>query len=492
MTINAASRSLSITASVDGNLYSKYPDGDFPTVVASLAAAGWGQEITASGTITGPVPLAVHFDATGTAHPSANIWREIGYHWDFGYATPSTPGTWTHSSQNKGNEVGRRPIAAHVYVTAGTYTASVRAQDSGALTSDKSVTIVAVDADTYWTTGGRSTVHIATGDSMPTWADNTRYTFDRGVDYSGKSVTAINSRLNICLAATGSGAKPIMPALTLEAGDTFVTRTWSQSVTFDNLDMTAGFTQGLPCSHVLMHQCDTRSITWGADINWRWTESPSATEPSGWYRPHHIMSHESTHDANNVAASYAMSGLVRNLAVLGSTLTKSTYHNIRLFGFYKVFFAHNSCVDGTTGYANTTFRSQGTNTDYTAWTSSVAYGHASRYLIAAYNAIGSAADTSSDAAMTIQPQSDSEAEGIEDVIIDANAHSRAGGGALTLVCRRALEDDNTFASYSVDTTQGSALTPAEWFGPYYTDNVVANGSTIFAATARIAPSKAGS
>lgn len=65
------------------------------------------------------------------------------------------------------------------------------------------------------------------------------------------------------------------------------------------------------------------------------------------------------------------------------------------------------------------------------------------------------------------------------------------GGGWSAVGRRVTEAENAFASYSVDTTQGTAATPAEWFGPYYTNNATADGVLIFAAPTKISPNKAG-
>lgn len=458
---------------------------------ASLTASGWGQEVTNTGTITGPAPLAVFFDGTATTSTIGfNTWREAGYHWDFGYTTPSTPGIWSVSGQNKGNEVGRRPLAAHVYETPGTYTASVRAQLPSGTYQDKFITVVVEDPETYWTTSGRSTVTIGSGDPMPTWADNTRYLFQRGVDYSAKSVTAINSRLNICLAATGSGAKPIMPALTLESVS-WTTRTWSSNVIFDNLNLMAGFEQALPCAHVMLCKCETKNMVWGSEIDWRWIEGPSATQPAGWYRSKFTTQYECTHDALDAASSYAMFTKSNRHAVLGCTFKNSSFHNVRSGGFYKLFFAHNQCFNAGENVSSTTFRSMGVSTTYADWENTVAYGTASRYLVAGYNSIGSAADTSSNAAMTIQPSNEASSAGIEDVIADSNTNALASGGGWSAVARRVTVAENAFASYSPDTTPGSAATPAEWFGPYYTNNVTADGVLIFAAPTKISPAKAG-
>lgn len=493
MTINAARKIISLTGPncsfANSNACRKsITQGN--RIELNITVTGWGQEINAGGTITGPAPFAVFCDATATNHTVKDSFRELGYHWDFGYATPATPGTWAVSGQNKGNEVGRRPIAAHVYESAGTFAASVRVQDSNNNRADATVTIIVQDPETYWTTSGRSTVTIGAGDAMPTWADNTRYLFQCGVNYSAKSVTAINSRFNICLAATGSGAKPIMPALTLESAS-WTTRTWSNNVIFDSLDLRAGFSSELPCSHILLYKCETKSMEWGSEIDYRWADGPSATQPTGWYRPKFITQYECTHDALSASSSYAMLTKGNRHAVLGCTFKNSGFHNVRFGGFYKVFFAHNQSFKCGSNVANTTFRALSVDTAYGDWDSTVARTTASRYLVASYNSIGSVDDTTNNAAMTIKPQNETESEGIEDAIVDGNTNARIGGGGWSAVGRRVTEAENAFASYSVDTTQGTAATPAEWFGPYYTNNATADGVLIFAAPTKISPNKAG-
>lgn len=190
---------------------------------ASFVASGWGQEVTDGGTITGPAPLAVFFDATGTTSVGYEPFREAGYHFDFGYVTPSTPGTWTYSGKPKGNQIGG-PLASHVYETPGTYTASVRAQLPSGIYQDKFVTVVVQDPNTVYAGAATVCVSLAgdfsgapvgavTTTTVPTSStinSNTRYLFRRGEDYSATTIFPNHSKNNIQISSYGSGAKPII------------------------------------------------------------------------------------------------------------------------------------------------------------------------------------------------------------------------------------------------------------------------------------------
>jgi PKD repeat protein len=500
VTINAIDKAVEVACAADGVAYAKYPDGNTgvppSTILPRIRASGWGQEVVsadASPTITGPAPLAVFFDATGTLVESgADVYREHGFHWNFGYAAPSTPGTWVHSGKPKGNEVGRKPLAAHVYETPGTYTASLRVQNAVGTYSDAEVTIVVVDPDTYWTTGGRSTVVVPSSGPAPTWADNTRYQFARGSSYSALTFSALDGKSILLLEATGSGAEPVMPAITIESANITTRATWTNRITFKDLDMRAGLTVNKPCHHILQYRGMGRHTSWGASVAWYWGSAIGATRSAGWYYPRYITQYECDLDAARAAGSYAMSGIGSRWAILGCNLHESTYHNLRQFGFYKSVVAHNAAYASGSGYANLTNRSLGTDTTYDKWDAYDGTTTASRYLVAHDNAIGDSTDTFAGSAHTIQPQDSNHAEGIEDVIICDNAHARAAGGGLVVVARRVTEDANVYASVSVDTTQDTSVTPAEWFGPYYTDSAAANGVSIFAAPALIEPLKAGS
>jgi hypothetical protein len=487
-TVNGSTRAVVILPSADGVRYGSNPNGLAAVsgaVQVALEASGWGQSIGAGGTITCPAPCAVFFDSTATTHTDngINVFRELGYHFDFGYATPTTPGSWTVSGQPKGNEIGG-PLAAHVYETAGTYTASVRAQDANGIHDDATVTIVVQDPDTYWTTGGRSTVHHTDTTRLPTWASNTRYQFDKASTYVvGAGSGNINEKTNILIEAVGAGAKPILPALTIESSTT-TTRAWSSNIVLNGIQ--TQLTLAMPSSYILAANCtftDNLHMDQGTEAKFT-----SAGSPAGWYSPKFITFYQV--DGTVSAGQYPLFGAASRLAILGSSFHGAVFHDIRLTGWYKALIAHSTAYASGSSSENVTFRSRGTSTDYSGWDSWTAT-RASRYGVMTYSTIGSAADTSGLSAVTVKPASDTFSEGIEDVLVINSGENRASGGGLAFTGRRCAEIDNTFTAYSGDTTQGAAATPAEWFGPYYSNNLTPVVGLVLAMPARIVPDKAG-
>lgn len=91
---------------------------------------------------SGLAPLAVFFDAGVAASTESSApFHDLDYTWDFG--DPDS-GTWGPSGKSKNTDKG--PLAAHVYETAGTYTASLTVRDSnGMVGSPTEFTITVTD-----------------------------------------------------------------------------------------------------------------------------------------------------------------------------------------------------------------------------------------------------------------------------------------------------------------------------------------------------------
>ena len=122
------------------------------SVSSSVTAA-----LSASRT-SGPAPLAVFFDATGTTSSdgTVNTWRQVGYSFNFGDSEVN----WSTTGNSKNVQRGG-PLAAHVFESAGTYTVKVCARDSSGGSNDgdtdqTSIEITVTDPDTVYS--GTSTV----------------------------------------------------------------------------------------------------------------------------------------------------------------------------------------------------------------------------------------------------------------------------------------------------------------------------------------------
>ena len=317
-------------------------------VTAALSASGWGQEVSAGGAITGPAPLYVYFDASSTTHAASSVqpFGELGYHFDFGYATPSSPGAWAFSGKPKGQEIGG-PLAAHVYTTPGTYVASVRAQDSSGNYQDKFITVVVQDPDTYWTTGGRTTQTLTRSgmSAWPTWSSDKRYILEAGADYSALGAIDITSVDRIFIDG-GTGTKPLVAGITVEPA-IGTKRAWSQCGIYRNLSgLTSSFQCQLPCAYQLLIGSQFGNFSMATNINGYYN---AAADKTGWYQPKYIALQECTFTANDgTSAGYKTAGwwdMVSRLSLLGVEAHceqggTNTEHAVRSMGSYKVFIGH--------------------------------------------------------------------------------------------------------------------------------------------------------
>jgi hypothetical protein len=98
---------------------------------------------------TGIAPLHVFFDASATTSTVSTVrpFHDLHFVWDFG---DTVAGTWTYSGRSKNQAFGG--VAGHVYETAGTYTTTLRVQDTDGTTSTTTVNIIVYDADTQFPT----------------------------------------------------------------------------------------------------------------------------------------------------------------------------------------------------------------------------------------------------------------------------------------------------------------------------------------------------
>ena len=183
---------------------------------------------------SGVAPLAVFFDATGTASPlTLRPFHDIEYRWDFG---DQTSGTWSSGStagaSRKNSATGA--VAAHVFETPGTYTVTLTAFD-GTNTDAKTVQIIvsgwdgATNGNTLYVantlpvkgSGGvpndqysfvSASSDFAAVINTTARGGNTykRILFNRGDTFNVSSIPSISSNGPGIIGTYGSGAKPIV------------------------------------------------------------------------------------------------------------------------------------------------------------------------------------------------------------------------------------------------------------------------------------------
>ncbi len=546
MTINALSRSLSITPSVDGKLYSQYPSGNFPTVVASLAAAGWGQEITEGGTITGPAPLAVHFSARAS---ESNLWadeseafRKAACHFDFGYdASGRTAiGNWTHSSQPKWKHVGG-PITGHVFETPGTYTVRVRVGD-GTNTDDASVTVVVQNPDTVYATTDTICLHMGAGGSggptgctysnisggaWPTWASNKRYLLHEGADFSSLGAITLAGLNNIQIGSYGSGAKPIVRAITV--GTTTApssTAFRDYNVVVSDLQQQQGYTlsaNGVHMADVLLLRIDNDNgiaLNCGINTAWagyttaqksyaRWNKRICAVECDAVITGGPRLTTENNAMRINGTTQALIMGCESDPGVYSqpswTTANHNCEHGFRVFAADSMFCAHNyvhnplatkhhiklhSATNGTS--ASAPF--MGDYSDFLNACSTADTGNkgiASRWNVLHYNVLGGGVDDEASWSLEVGVQNSTEMETVRDTIIEFTTHAgHAGASARDVFVRaaqgitvRGITDSTTPAIVFGASAQVNANLWPTYNGPYYTDETSADyadeeGSTV--------------
>ena len=453
------------------------------TITPSLISSGWGQNVAATGTITGPVPLAVFFDATGTTSSDSTIdpFNEIHYHFDFGYANTYTPGTWTHSGKPKGNQIGG-PIAAHVYETPGTYKATVRAQDINGRYYDANVNIVAVDAHTYWTGSGKTntTITVASG-AWPTWANNTRYNLEAGGDYASFGTITINGRYNIAI----NGKKANVSTIIIEASGS--KRAWSNSITISDITSTQSIDVNLPSEYVSFVRANARSISYGTSLK------GSYDSTSGWYWPRYQTLYDCNFENSNTSVTGIWSTQSQQVAIMGCSSGNAKEHCVRTQNIYKLFFAHNFLYDPGTSAGPKHFlaiRAQGLSPWRTEYNGTD--DMQSKYAVVADNKVGIGTETGHASNFKFSPNNDGVAHWVDMVRTERNTFN-------TSDAIRCIEGECTnltsFETGMPDPFEGQithGTLTSQYLGPYYSNQhrTGTDGTKRFSAPTQFYPLKA--
>lgn len=363
---------------------------------ASLVVSGWGQEVTNSGTITGPAPLAVFFDATGTTSVGYEAFREAGYNFDFGYVTPTTPGTWTYSGKPKGNQVGG-PMASHVYETPGTYTASVRAQLPSGTYQDRFVTVVVQDPAVVYAGAATVCVSLAgnfsgapagatTTTTVPTSStinSNTRYLFRCGEDYSATTIFPAHSKNNIQISAYGSGAKPIVK-LRMNNTPPVIGQFRQNSITiydvYDAISMQTEFADYVTWLRVETFGNEGLLNTL---INYSYNNPIANQDMSLCTWPKNIVSQECFFDYNLTLYNVFFCGTRSSFQ--GNNMVNASGISCRIWLSYKNFVAHNQFSVTNTNNTKSQLKMHSSGPDAFTYDLSVTQTPMSQYVIAADN-----------------------------------------------------------------------------------------------------------
>jgi len=484
--------------------------------VCGLVFAGWASadplaSLVAS-RVSGPAPLAVLFDATGTTDSDGAIdpFRELGYYFDF---DDSGSGTWTHSGLSKNTETGG-PLAAHVFESPGTYEVGVRARNANGSVSDAWVTITVSDPDVVYS--GTDTVVISVGadfaeapagaqqlggvSSWPSWESGKRYLLKAGDDFTGLGQLRMTDISNFHLGSFGSGAKPIVSGVRVDM-DEDNAATPPENGVVQGLD-TDGIAQYQMFTNILIYRNDVigdgSDIVFAAANEWYARNQRGTSAPEDWKHPGPIFVVENHVNMQGYpdGRSNGIAGLAHHVAILGNLSELAKEHSVRLFGTYKSVIGHNLLSGPATDRNRHDLKlmANGVN-DWPADHSIFQPGTTddvlpnTRYVRVHNNTFGR---TGSPHSWHVQfaPQdsgSSETVEGVRDMLLENNefVNGNTDDGierGLQTLGHNIIERGNDFpaswtgpvqtTSYPSEYTDYSALYTPFWHGPYFVDDPV--------------------
>lgn len=453
--------------------------------IPAICAAAPTARVSASRT-SGPAPLAVFFDATGTtdSNSAVSTFREIGYRFTFGDAS----GTWAYSGKPKDQQIGA-PLAAHVFEKPGTYTVQVTAKDAAGASSTASTVITVESPDSYFSSTKTVCLstssdfagcpagaqQIANASSYPAFQSGTRYLLHRGQDFTGLGEISYGSGQNGLsdsqLGAFGSGAKPLVGGITVISGSG--ASTWHKRVVVMDLD-SGNIKQDTGGYDLLVFR---NTLNRGGSIVIADTYVYySGTTAGGLPAPQNIFVVENDIDKNYTGNVNAITGNAMRFAIMGNSGDRTVEHNLRVWQANKAFIAHNKF----TGRSKDTIRhaikvhAEGTDaiTDLVQDDGKQGTGQRTSQVAIADNVLGSST-SNINWLVSVTPQNDLYPEGLEYVVVEDNKFEHGTNFNLDIAwAGREMVDRgnvsvNTGKSALVGIGHVDALASL-WNGPYFT------------------------
>jgi|GEM_PF-2319793 len=457
--------------------------------------------------LSGPAPLAVFFDATGTTDTDQSIdaFRELGYAFDFG---DINSGNWQYSGVSKNTETGG-PLAAHVFDFPGTYTVGVKALNADGDWSEAWVRITVTDPDivyadadtivmstgTDFTDAPTDAARLANLTAWPSWQSNKRYLLRAGDDFSALGLLRIKDRSDFQVATFGSGPKPIVDSVMVHMDE-------------DNAATPPknGMIRGLATRQIVQYQMFTNILIYqneliasGANINfaaangWYALNKRGASAPQDWQHPGpvFIVENHVNMQGNITGPLNGIAGLAHHTALLGNFSEQSKEHSIRIFGTYKSVIGHNKITGPATDsirhdlklMANGTNSWPADNSIFKPGTTDEVLPN-TRYVRIHNNIVGRT-DSPNYWHIQVAPQDDGSSgtvEGLQDVIVEGNQFidGNADDGlerGLHAFGRNIIVRGNHYptewsepvltVSFPSNYSAYSPLYTGFWHGPYY-------------------------
>lgn len=434
--------------------------------------------------LSGPAPLAVLFDASGTTLDTGNAFHQLSYTFNF---NDDRGLNWPISGQPKNVQQGG-PIAAHVFDLPGTYTVRVRAQSATGY-SESTVTVTVQNPDSAYS--GTNTVCVSPASNFsgcPSGAATqttlpSSYAGKRVLLHSGESFGTVTIRHeddNVVVGAFGSGAKPRVANVSIGNGPIPSPAAFPDEVTVMDLDIANGISHEHSGSRFLFYRNDliqpggNNRIWFGGALSY--AVNNSGLPASTFYVPREIFIVENKIiGATNIASTPIVNiyGGGSRLALLGNDIGKAEQHTVRLFNAHKSVIAYNALRGQSSDGIRVALKlHSGGLLPYADNYATTMGKWATSQVVIANNLFGDPNDNNSWTA-TAAPQNTLESEGIEDVIAENNRYYRGPNTntEMILVGRRMTTRGNARVDGgALNINNANTITfnlPPEWQGPYW-------------------------
>lgn len=458
----------------------------FPAFVNAQPAA----QMTATRT-SGPAPLAVLFDATGTTHSDSaiNTFRQLGYYFDF---DDPNSGVWSTNGLSKNREIGG-PLAAHVFDRPGVYRVGVRAQDAQGRWSDAWQTITVTDPNTVYS--GSNTVVISRGtdftgapsgalrignaNSWPNFESGKRYLLKAGDDFRSLGRIYMEDVSDFQIGSFGSGAKPMVSSVFISMDEDNAANPPRNGVV-QNLN-TISIRQQIMFNHLLVYKNTLigtgAGISNGGAVDWYATNQRGTSSLADWKWCQGFFVVENHVDMNMdyTGPRNPIQGGGKWFTVLGNYSTNAREHTLRAFYTYRSIIGHNELTGLNERGAKHALKMHARGTQ--DWHDSMfpdgsttINNPRSQYIRVHNNVLGNDRSLNS-WTMQVAPQNDASLEGMQDVVVESN---RFVASSSTLRDFQSLGNhvtergnEITRGVYTVSSYPSNYPNSAFWHGPYY-------------------------
>jgi hypothetical protein len=463
---------------------------------AAPAASAAVQASLQASRASGPAPLAVFFDATGSTDTTSGIdtFRQLGYAFSFG--DPNS-GNWAISGEPKGSQRGG-PLAAHVFDTPGSYVVRVRAQNAAGEFSDTTTMITVQDPNTVYS--GTKTVCVSSSGtytgcpagaarqtSLPGSYDGKRVLLRRGESFGAIQLAYTDDE--VIVGPFGSGAKPRVASVQIGSGSTPTVADFPDEITIMDLDVANAIRHVITGTRFLLYRNDlddpqtsaNNSIDIGGAFEWfAGSDSNRVLPQSAFVHPREIFVVENriigTADSDQIP-TMNFSALGSRIVLLGNDMGRAWQHTARPWRLHKSVVAHNAFRGQSSDGSRHAFKLH--SGGLSAYDDSYAVSGSSwatTQIVIANNLFGDPNDNNS-WTVAITPQNNESGEGIQDVIVENNRFLRGPNTNidLRLAGRRMTTRGNSFgtsSSFNVVTLSAGGPyfnLPSSWLGPYFVE-----------------------